>query len=240
MRIIHLAGVGLLAGLIGCATGPSLPEGGEPRVAPPPFDLPLPDETGRQASFAVVLTAMGHESFDQSAGAVPMLPQMQLPAGPGGLEWAIYQLNTSGHPVIGLEVTFEVLSGEGCWIGLPDYNGGSWNVGGPFTGTVASFGPPDPDWISPLNNLYVAVIAHDDSTVVVNQVSASVDIPLWQDHIVDPDAGRGQFSSLAVHEGMPIIAYHNAANGGLRFARALIAAPAQETDWARMIIDEPG
>ena len=241
MRPIHLLVALLLLVLAGCSSnGQRQPEGGD-SLSPPSFNLPWPAGPPRQASFGIVLAVNGDDPYASSANATLMPPQMQIDAQLGDTEFAVYRLTTGGNPLMGLEINFEVDAGEQCWIGLPDYSRGAWGFSGPYDAGPATFNTINPYWLSPDNELYVAVVAFDGTTVLVSNVLVSANILLWNSHVVDDTPPCGMSNSIAALDGKPVIAYYNSTTENVRYARSTEEVPTQTADWVRMVADpSPG
>lgn len=62
----------------------------------------------------------------------------------------------------------------------------------------------------------------------------------WQSHTVDEDGSVGMYTSAAVIDGRPAIAYYDYTQGSLKYSLALIAAPESEDDWATHVVDDQG
>ena len=243
MRPIHIVTLLLLLlVLAGCSSNTRQQPGYGDNLTPPTFNLPWPISPPRQSSFAIVLAVNGDMPYAASDGATtPSPPQLQLLANADEMEYAVYRLATAGSPLLGIEVSFDVTAGEQCWVGLPDYSREAWSFMGPYDAGPATFSTVDPYWVSPDNDLFVAVVAFDGTTVLVNQLSASADVLLWQNHVVDDTPACGMSNSIASLDGKLVIAYYNSTTDNLRYARSSVAAPSQTSDWVRMVADpSPG
>ena len=95
--------------------------------------------------------------------------------GPGILSWAMYQLNLpeDGYPA-SISLTFDSYTGgagpqQGYYILVSNYTTGRWLMSSRYTDAGTKFialptivGLDPQNYLSPMNNLYVAVLAYDD------------------------------------------------------------------------------
>ncbi len=177
----------------------------------------------RQTSRLIVQT--GAEYFRTSPGAVQEGQEVRLDAsatGPGAgidFEWALYACG----PVAGsfLDITVNTSSVDGqMFVAIPDFTAGRWLWYGPYVGGVG-IGADPTSVVSATGVTYCAVASPRGSNLAVSNVTFNTD----NDSGVfypDPGAEEGQFSSIAVVDGKPAIAYAAGSGGAeLRFIRAL-------------------
>jgi outer membrane protein assembly factor BamB len=104
-------------------------------------------------------------------------------AGASGLGWAYYRLTMGGEQPGVVSCDVNLLPGDSgmpseYYVGLADFGRGAWEWRGPFadsnvrlsTGADVAAGT---DYLSPLGNLFVCVVAHDGSKVDVVGVAAN-------------------------------------------------------------------
>lgn len=104
-------------------------------------------------------------------------------AGSGGLGWAYYRLTMGGEQPGVVSCDVNPLPGDGgipseYYVGLADYDRGAWEWWGPYadshvrlsTGADVAAGT---DYLSPLGNLFVCVVAFDGASIDVVGVAAN-------------------------------------------------------------------
>ena len=101
--------------------------------------------------------------------------------GSGTLSCATYRLTLGGvQPgVVSADVNVRPRSDDSAstyWIGLSDYGAGKWQWHGPFGDSHVRLSTTEPgaDYLSPLGNMFVCVVAHDSAAVDVVGIGANV------------------------------------------------------------------
>lgn len=208
--------------------------------SPPSFSLPLPVDAPREAGMRVYLSVSGDNPHAYSGDPLIGDGTLEMAAAAGDLQYAIYRLSTAGHPLETIEVNLSTMAGEGCWLAIADYAQGTWDISGPHSSGTLVNSEPEQDWVSPGNYFYIAVLAHDNTTVSVSRVLAAVDMPAWQKHVIEGPDSCGRYSSLANLNGRPAVSYHSYTQWVLRFALANSAAPSLTADWSIHTPDDGG
>jgi len=141
-----------------------------------PFDLPLDHGTA-----AIEVTMQdGADAFAMSTGAVVSGTELAITAGPGALEWGMWQFAPGAGTLTGVLAAINISAGDQVWIGIANYGTMSWQLQGPYPAAGASqfdnLGAGD--YTSPLGeNCYFIVGAYNSTTVNVASVEFSVDMP---------------------------------------------------------------
>lgn len=192
-------------------------------------------QSPHSAAAAHATTIPGADAADQSAGALVDGTQLVLPAGPGALEWALYELPTNGYPVLGVEASLDLADGT-AYAGISDYVRGTWV----FQQADAEYSLlADADNASPGGFVYLVLATYDASTVRVIDVSIVLDQPGW---VVHPVVANGRtLSYLRLFAdgpgGLPHIAYIDLGSRQVRLARSNVELPTQSADWADVLVD---
>ena len=151
-----------------------------------PVDRLQPWEAGRAASAlgaASEFTA-GAERFNEVGDVTDLGQASRLQSGDPGageLSFALYRIALSGQPgAIAADVNLRARSDGSLsefYLGLSDYAAGRWEWHGPYTDHHVRFGRlpgqlASEDYLSPLGNLFLAVVAFDGSRCDVLGFSA--------------------------------------------------------------------
>ena len=131
--------------------------------------IPFPPD--HQASGLTEYVLTGNSAELRSLGAVDQGSALILDADAGAFEYAVYRFNPADAALPdSLSVLFEELTTTGAYVGIADYAKGRWVFNGPFT-KQKTIAIDEPDYISPGGNLWVAVVAADNSAATVNALS---------------------------------------------------------------------
>jgi hypothetical protein len=204
---------------------PPLPGGPQPRTASLIGPLTLP------GSMAIQDFGLG---VSYGASSVTLTP----PA--GQLAGAMYCLpvNAFSYDEITFDITFD--DPARLWLGVADYQRGCWDLRVASPG-ITSTTPPYPTSRSPYGFAYLFVLAWDDTTVVVHEVAINPNIPTWQQHLIDDQAGVGGDLDMTRIGDYLYVAYDlyesMAPDTELRLARATESAPTETGHWDRTLID---
>jgi len=62
----------------------------------------------------------------------------------------------------------------------------------------------------------------------------------WQNHVIDSDGAVGMYTSAAIVEDRPAVAYYDFVQGDLKYAHAAVGVPESTEDWSVHLVDELG
>ncbi|MEZ5337084.1 MAG: PQQ-binding-like beta-propeller repeat protein [bacterium] len=161
--------------LAGC--GGTAPAGGPAQTAGQPvlnpasglpamLELPaIPQE--RAASYSPAKSLNGAQFMEQQGGLV-ISDSLLLSSAAGHISWSIYGLRGfSGLHRISLEVRDN--GTDSYWLAIADYGSGSWKFSGPHASSTV-MDQSLPGQLSPLGNIYVAVVSHDGANAIIDRL----------------------------------------------------------------------
>jgi hypothetical protein len=214
----------LLAGCGGTASQPAhLPQTEPAPVASPAqpaVPVPFPDE--RTVSSAETFVSNGSDAFAFSVGSTIQSTSMHIPGTPWAPGYAIYRLNLGSSEPLSLTVT--LAAADNAYLGLADFTAQHWDFSGPYGSTTDL--PLDPNTnVSPLGNIYVAVLVEPASPSLSATVSKLQAFPHDWQQMPSPEAAHyAEDNSVAIVDGNPAISYYfDSADGHapeLRYVRA--------------------
>ncbi|MCC7478702.1 carboxypeptidase-like regulatory domain-containing protein [bacterium] len=171
----------LPTGSVSRATLPA--HGAEPVFAPnrdaslPPLPLDLGGRN-KSASALQNFIQTGNQALDRSAGAVDNGTKITLTAGPGEMQWAMYEFTPPTDLVYSALFTMVPKAGTGSYIAIGNYASQRWDFKGPYPATpgFAAFASlNNGDFISPSGHIYLLVLAWNNTTTELTQVQVSGD-----------------------------------------------------------------
>jgi hypothetical protein len=118
-------------------------------------------------------TVDGVATDSRSSGATDDGTTLVLSSGSGGLEWAVYRLNTGSAPV-SFTVSLGSTAGEEAFVGVADFDAGRWVFDGPTSGDYVHI-IAGPNFRSPSGNVFVVIAAVDGHMAHVNNVGLTFD-----------------------------------------------------------------
>lgn len=185
---------------------------GMPPVLPFPADTEAP---ARLASAEDVQTKLGKETYQRSAGAEVNGDSLDVSAAAGELAYGLYQFTGLADADQPLELAIERtdLQPAGYYLGIADYSAGSWlwsTEGSPSASTVTDTVPfpSGVKGISPAGNLFVVILAWDDTTLTVESVSLTSDI--------NGEAPVAAFTAAPSHGNAPLSVSFDASTSSVR------------------------
>jgi hypothetical protein len=185
----------------------------------------------RLTAAAGYLTKDGTNTYAQSSNTSTDGTTLILQPGADEIAFAIYEFPTRDCTWNGqVEFDININVGEEIWLAWPNYEKQLWELfEESMEKTILSI--PDGVWLSPYGDLYIGVVAFDESQVRVNRTRLPVS--LYESHVhdlsVDPGAGG---ASLAVVGSRPAVAFIRDEN--LTYARATSDLPGSVADWNTM------
>jgi hypothetical protein len=239
--------ISLLA-IVGCGsaikpppeTSQPLPESSLLAVLEQASPLP-PGDSARIASYIEPAVLQGIATVDDfgnvvyGASAVELLPPAQQLAG------AVYALPVNGfsYNEIAFDITFD--DATKVWLGIGDYHHTCWHLTPAHDG-ITSVAPPYPTAHAPDGNTYFAVLAWNDASVTVNEVSLTPNLPSWQRHRIDSREGIGLDVDMVLIGDYLYVAYDSydsiSSELQINLARATEVLPADGADWDLTVIDD--
>lgn len=149
--------------------------------APPPVSSGLPalpsNHVGPRAiSAAATVLIKGNSYYQAASDTSSGIGTLDLHPAASSLAWGLYQFGaTSGETVEQLSFNLTGLdAGEKCWIAISDYSKGRWSFFSPQTSASGNFdlsAEAAGRFVSPGGAIYVAVLAYDNVTFSVMDVS---------------------------------------------------------------------
>ena len=212
--------------------GPSLPE----------VPFPADDTIARDASAIQQVSQMGKDAT--SSGKISADPgstsfaqingnDMLLVALPGDSAFAVYKLHRGAFDVDAVHYQLQIADGLKTWIGVADYDALRWRWfsgdSNPTEVDVTGF-----NHVSPQGNIYIAVLANNDTFLTVEAAWINLDAPDWVINPVSNLPRLGYVHGMAMVDGTPaiiaqqeqLVTVHN-----LLYCYTNTAFPAGPTDW---------
>ena len=227
--------------LVGCGRT-SQPAG--PATETPPGEAQLlgsmpalpAGETDRTASLIEPVTVPGIATFDDFGTVAYGASSVEITPAAGELAGAIYALPVNGFSYNEVYFTVDITDPAKAWFAIGDYNSGCWDLT-PATTGITSVAPPYPTAHAPDGNTYFAVLAWDDTSVTMHDMSVAPNIPNWQIHVVDNDTGVSAYNGdMVLIDGHLYAVYYVYESGvvdELRLARATETVPTETAHWAK-------
>jgi hypothetical protein len=138
-------------------------------------DVPFPS---RELSWETQKTVIGSDADQRSAGAIFDFFALRLQSQPGGREYGVYRLNAGTPPPQPLTVTINLKSDTAdpsTWIAIANFDSHRWQFQGPFlTSQTLALTSND---LSPLGNVWVAVLVADGAENSIESVSMAIEVP---------------------------------------------------------------
>lgn len=191
----------------------------------------LPADKGAQS--ALVFSVQGSDAISTGGLTQSGEQSMFLMSVSGKMSWAMWRLSPGNATPLNLEVQLNSSSGAGAYLAVSDYDSGLWALYGPYLDTTSIH--VDASNVSPSGGLFVAAIAYDTASAQIYSLNLTVDSP-WTILTLDDEGHAGAYSSLAIVDGCPAIAYQS--DAGLRYARAATPEGADLADWNLITIEE--
>lgn len=199
---------------------------------------PLPTGGPRGAAAEHVTNWVGTDTFDRGGNCIEDGNDLHLEPNPGEYAWARYGLWADVWPITGITVTLEIeTEGGSAFVALSDYDHECWVIH-EFTESGTVDVPFTQAAKDPIGRAHLVVLAPDGVTLVVNQVSLTIDMKEWTMHTITDSVAVGFNIDMFVQNGQPMIAYGlNSLNGGVGFARASVPLPTDPGLWHVMSVD---
>jgi hypothetical protein len=177
----------------------------------------LPDiSVLRSSSVLIGFSQSGIEALYRDADALDEGSSLRLPAPGGSTSWGVWGFNNGLLGASDCLVEFNGDSGAQAYFAIANFVTGRWEAGGPLGGPQQTFAIGDPAYLSPLGNLYVAVIAWDAASILVDSITLVVD----QEPFSRELDNSGGWTSLAMVNSKPAISYYDDSTDDLKFVRA--------------------
>jgi hypothetical protein len=173
--------------------------------------LPLP----HSASVLIDFVQPGNNAFARHASAVDEGTSLRLPSVAGGICWGVWGFG-SATEATNCRVDFSGDAGAEAYFAIADFVKGTWEIGGPLAGPEVSMAIDSPNYISGAGDLFIAVIAFDGASILVDQLALTTDIPPVQKDI----ELSGGYTAMAMVNGQPAISFYDDVNHDLRYVRA--------------------
>ena len=237
LRVLSLIALLILAGCGGTALRDAV-QPGSPQLPEPVLNLPLPaGDSARAASLIHVLDLPGIATADDFGNVVYGASSVELLPPAWQLAGVIYALPVNGFSYD--EITFDVTFDDpaNLWLGIGDYQRGCWALTPAHEG-ITSVAPPYPTAHAPDGCAYFAVLAWNDTAVVVNQVAIDPNIPTWQHHLIDDQGEIGNHLDIARVGDYLYVAYGSPSATELRLARATETLPTETGHWDRSLVND--
>jgi hypothetical protein len=205
------------------------------------FDLPPLPQAGGAATPPPASKEASGVLYDQtfpafftllrSAGAVQDADSIVLSASGGDIEWAMYEAFNAASEGEVLDISLTV-AGTQCWVLLADYDSGTWEFHGPYSGDPGPFDIDNEKYYSPDRRQYFAVLAWDGTQVTVENFVCTVESPSVIRHQISA-IPVDHCSQLEVFDlnGVPAVAWISEPLGLLFFGFADNPLPANSGDW---------
>jgi len=214
-QALALAGLTLLL-LAACGSQPAPQGSGEPPVG---GGIPFPAD--RRVAVLLSSTQNGKDALQRSSGVTEIGDSLYLLPNTSGMEWAVYRF-TPVQPITlsSAQAVFAAGTIDETWIGVADFSTQQWDFSGPYSATQAVL-VDSAKHLSPVGNVYVAVVCAENHHAQIDTVSLSVDNGwvIANPNPLSPD-DDGNATSLAVVHGNPAISFTDIISGELKYVRA--------------------
>lgn len=168
--------IALILGTVLLSACAGLPHGASINFAPAGALQSVPFPKDRVVSAVTEYTHTGVETDSRSPGASELPPRLELTSAAGGIEWATYVFVPSGsYPLNQGTVTLGGPGSFGVWVAVANFAKSRWDFSGPYTG-VATLNLSADD-LSPLGNVYMAVVVNDGGVAKIDEVKISETTP---------------------------------------------------------------
>lgn len=184
---------------------------GDPAIRASLPSLPALHEAAALLSF----TQTGSQAILREPGAVDEGSSLRLASSPSALCWGIWGFGY-GADATQCTVDFSGVAAAEAYFAISDYSKGAWEIRGPLAGPQQVFSLGDLNYASPGGTIYIAVMAFDGANILVDQLSLSADIGPVQ----LPVDNSGGYTSMAIVNGNPAIAFYDEGAHDLRYVRA--------------------
>jgi len=167
-----------------------------------------------------------------------VLGKLQLQSTTGTTAWGIWELPTGGNELLNVKLLVSVPLGQKYWVALSNYATGGWQFHGPYA-SDSQLNLSNASNVSAGGSCYVAAVAYDGDTPIVDKLIVSIDRHGWQIVTVDAAGDAGAYSSLAVINGNPAISYqaHDGSDTiSQRYVRSTSVTGAAASDWNEPVI----
>jgi hypothetical protein len=175
---------------------------------------PLPQ--GRQASVLMDFTQLGQQALWREASAVDEGTALRLASTSGAICWGAWGFSNAKNATTCV-VDYSGVAGAQAYFAISDYTKGVWELRGPLPGPQQTITINDPRYSNASGDLFIAVIAFNGASILVDQLKLTADIA----PITNTIDFTGGFTSLAMVNGNPAISYYDEVNHDLRYVRAL-------------------
>lgn len=188
----------------------------------------------RSASVLVGFSQSGSEAMERDPNALDEGSSLRLPAPAGSISWGIWGFNNGLLGATDCVAQFNGESGAEAYFAVANFDTGRWDVDGPAGGPQQNLTIGDAAYLSPLGNLYIAMIAYDGASILVVDLTLVIDVAPFSAEIDN----SGGWTSLAMVNSKPAISYYDDSAHDLKFVRA---NDLFGTSWGTpQTLDEPG
>jgi hypothetical protein len=206
----------------------------------PPFKLeqvpPVPaGDPARLASYIEPAALMGITTASDFGNVVYGATSIELQPPAQQLAGAIYAIPVNGFSYSEISFDIDFDDAGKVWLGVGDYQRGCWALTPAYDG-ITSVAPPYPTAHAPDGNTYFCVLAWDDTTVVVNEVSLIPSFPTWQHHLITDIGEIGSEVDIALIGDYLYVAYGISVDLEVHLARATELLPSETGHWDLSVV----
>ena len=170
----------------------------------------------RSASVLIGFSQTGSEAMQRDTNALDEGSSLRLPAPAGSTSWGIWGFNNGLLGASDCVVQFSGVGSAEAYFGAANFDSGRWDIIGPLPGPQQDLSIGDPAYLSPLGNLYIAVLAWDGASILVDDLTLVIDVTPFSTEIDN----SGGWTSLAMVNSKPAISYYDNSANDLKFVRA--------------------
>jgi hypothetical protein len=170
----------LIVALLGCGQDVQLSSMGRDILPGTSAQLPAIPDAGfeRSVSATEETSQTGAQFTSRKPTTIVNAGNLIMPASAGELEWGMWGFNLIGRVPVAAAFDVTIGAGNSCWIGVANYNTGSWQFSGPFPGAGAmQLSGLTSANLSPGGNVYFIAAAFNATTATVHSITLTSDLP---------------------------------------------------------------